>query len=1136
MKWYRRISYLLLTIFILSGIGVGLVQSHWGQEKIRSLITSALEKGGVKIEIGTIEGRLPQKLFLKQIQIDLPEGSSLTIESLSAHISLLHFLTAEISFKELIASGIIWKSDTKMSESLLSGDSLLPSLPLSLSVRSFVATDVTVDGVGPLSIKGSLDIGSKRHHLFIDVSAHRGDDKGRLMLLLKKNGSSQWMADIDIQDSSLFNSLYEAPLQGALATKIYSHSEPGKEMEGKFEGHALPKNGSKRVQIPWTFSGKFKHKMGGDWTISKGVLNSDLVKLRASLELDSKGNILEGTGQFESDRLLQEPFKGELLARWLLRREGDELFGKVVAQVPKLETGPLVFKNIELIGNGNHHRGSFTLKGEDWAGGGDYAWDESFQFTNLKLDSSDLKGFGQLEFSPDGNMLGSTELVIENLQILKPFLPEIDPFGKLNVKISGNRQNVKLDMTANSLYLNSFYFEKGALYSDLHDPFNNLTGTVSIDVENGFYKDLHLDSAVFETKIEGEDYPYKIFADGVWSRRFETTLDGFWSLSKKTLTGSIENWKGLFYNHPFSLASPVQFVASPAKTEISNLQIDLAAASLVGRFKKEGDSGNLYLRLDQFPLDFLSLNPLEVSITGSLDFEGQITEVHKKLQGDFKAALKYVEIIELGETHPINAEGMMSGRLDQNKLVFQGALSARDEPLASLDLTLPVRVELLPFKAELLYNKPTSGHFSLNGRIEDFLDFFNLGTHWLEGNCGCDLKWSNTLKNPLLEGHVYLEDGYYENYYTGTQLTDIQADFLAEKDTLFLRTLKAKDNARKGSLLGDGSIRFRVDEKLPFQVHLAFKKFNFIQVGFIGAEADGAIDVKGDIQSAIAYGQIHVMESDISIPENLTKSPPNLQVVYKNAQKPPQFIQTSSYKPYPLHLDLQVDTPKGIVISGRGLESKWKGNFHLGGTYTSPQPKGNLELIQGEFNFSGRAFKLSRGVLSFSGGEKEMPHLDLTGALEQQGISIIANLQGPLNSPQLTFQSSPPLPLSAIIAHLLFGQDISEINGLQALQLATSVAKIAGESPDVLETTRKSLGIDRLRIISAPNAEGGESVAIQVGKYVAKGVIVSISQSAENSAPNISIEVDIGSGFYFQAESDQIHEQGKFAVKWNRNY
>ncbi|MBS0626475.1 MAG: translocation/assembly module TamB domain-containing protein [Verrucomicrobia bacterium] len=1132
MKWFRRIAYFLLAVFLVAGILVGVLQSRWGQEKIRALITSSLERGGVQVEIGQIHGQLPHRLTLGQVEARLPDGSSLSVESITAEFSIFYLLKNEISFKKVDASHVVWTRGPGGTGGTAKGRSI-PSLPISLSVKSLNATDVFVDEKGPFQIQGRIEIASKSHHLFLDLKASQADDKARFMALVKRNGTSQWTADAQIAD---LTSWVSSPYQGSVQVKIYGQGDEEKTIRGRIEGTATPKMGPARFQNEWSFNARFRHASGGGWAISRGSVNSDILQARGSANFDAKGTLLDASGQIQSDKLFPDPFQGRILARLLLRNDEGKLIEKAVGQIPLLKIGGLEWKDVDFTLDGIDKKGTFTLKGDRWKSDGNFSWENLVSLSNIRIDSPEMRGTGSLSLLPEGQMEGSADLAIDNLQILKPFAPELNPFGRVEIKADWKNSNLNLNATANELYVRSFYFEKANLTAALQDPFKSVSGSVVAEASGGLWHGLRLDATRFETQISGAEWPFSLTGRGVWNRNFETSLNGVWHLDSKEFAGTVQNWNGSFYNQPFSLTAPVEFYRSKNKTEITNTELVLAASNLTGRFRHANDSGELYLRLEQFPLDFLSLNPLEVSITGQLDFEGKITEAQKKVSGDFKAALSYVEISELGEIQPINAEGILTGRLEQDQFLLQGALSAHDEPLASIDMKLPIRVEMEPWRAELLYSRPNTGHFSLNGRIEDVLDFMNLGSHWLEGNCNCDLKWSNTLKNPLVEGYCRLEDGYYENYYTGTQLTDLNVEFLAEKDRLFLHSLKAKDGAGKGALLGDGVLYLRLDEKLPFQFHLAFQEFNFVQIGFIDAEANGAIDLKGTYESATAKGQIHVIDSKISIPENLTRSLPNLQVVYKNAQKPPEVLHQTPRKSYPFLLDLEVDAPKGVTISGRGLRSEWKGDFHLGGSLTSPQPKGTLELIQGEFSFSGRAFKLNRGSLTFSGQSKEMPHLDLTGSTEQQGISILANLSGPLNSPQLTFQSVPPLPLSAIIAHLLFGQDISEINGLQALQLATSVAKIAGETPDVLETTRRSLGIDRLRIVSTPDDEGGESISIQVGKYVAKGVIVSITQGTEYSAPNISIEVDIGAGFFFIGETDQVHEQGKFAFKWNRNY
>ena len=122
------------------------------------------------------------------------------------------------------------------------------------------------------------------------------------------------------------------------------------------------------------------------------------------------------------------------------------------------------------------------------------------------------------------------------------------------------------------------------------------------------------------------------------------------------------------------------------------------------------------------------------------------------------------------------------------------------------------------------------------------------------------------------------------------------------------------------------------------------------------------------------------------------------------------------------------------------------------------------------------------------------------------------------------------------MSYLLFGQDISEIGGFQALQIATSLASLAGTGPDVMENTRRSLGIDRFRVITDPTAEGGGTVSLQVGKYVSKGVLVSFTQGTEESSTDISVEIELKDNFVFQVQSDQHQEQGKFTLRWNLNY
>ena len=172
-----------------------------------------------------------------------------------------------------------------------------------------------------------------------------------------------------------------------------------------------------------------------------------------------------------------------------------------------------------------------------------------------------------------------------------------------------------------------------------------------------------------------------------------------------------------------------------------------------------------------------------------------------------------------------------------------------------------------------------------------------------------------------------------------------------------------------------------------------------------------------------------------------------------------------------------------------------------------------------------------QGDLSFSDKPGQEAYLAITGQLRLPSATIIANLQGPLTSPRLTFQSIPQLPTSSILSLILFNKEISEISPLQALQLAQVVMSLSGNGgPDVLGAIRKSIGVDKLNI---SGKDGSDEIALQIGWCISHGITVSLSQSATSS--DITIEVDLKNGFLFEAET-QNQEEGKFSLKWNHNY
>lgn len=749
----------------------------------------------------------------------------------------------------------------------------------------------------------------------------------------------------------------------------------------------------------------------------------------------------------------------------------------------------------------------------------DVSMEASYKDSLLKATfNAEDHAIATLVFTADGK--GEIELEAENLQALH--LPEI--YGGLKAKASGNLSEMRIEGVFNDFYYGDLFAEKLSLNAVLAEPFKEISGPVNLQTQNLKWKHYEVETGTFETQLGAGAHPYQLFTSGKGPKPFSLNANGSW---QEGWTVNIEGLSGDFAEVPFGLSAPTTLTHTPDSFRLQNGSFTFGYGSLKIDIDRQKEDADVSLTLSDFPLNLLSLNPLEIDIGGTVNLSAEMRERNGRMRGSFHA--------DVLQTAPLATKGHFEGRFNKNRLLVKGDLAIQDNPLVTVDLSLPIHFSLWPFESKLLWHKSTKGHLAFNGNVEEILDYFDLGPHRLEGKLQGELKFQGTLDRPIVRGAFSFENGFYENYYSGTLLTNIQANFTGKNHTLYLSSFTAEDRLGVGSLKGSGKMRLLGTQHYPYDLDLELKDLQFTEIDLVTAKAVGKVHIEGNTFSAIAKGDIEVRDAEVTIPDHIPRPLPDLQVTYRNPTHPIAPPQ-KNYKPYPLHLDLNVLTPTQVSIQGRGLASLWKGHFHLGGTTSELATKGHLELIEGEFNFSSRSFKLIDGSLAFSGVEHQMPYLNLAGQMETKGITITARLKGPLDDPQITLVSNPPLPLGSIMSYLLFGQDISEIGGFQALQIATSLASLAGTGSDVMESTRKSLGVDRLRVVTEPTDEGGETVALQVSKYISKGVLVSFTQGTDESSTNISVEIELKNNFVFQIESDQRQEQGKFTLKWNHNY
>jgi len=470
------------------------------------------------------------------------------------------------------------------------------------------------------------------------------------------------------------------------------------------------------------------------------------------------------------------------------------------------------------------------------------------------------------------------------------------------------------------------------------------------------------------------------------------------------------------------------------------------------------------------------------------------------------------------------------GALSGKQLQLEAEMLAPDGQFADIALSTSTNISFSPPFLSLDPSSQMFGELIMEGNLEEIFHFINLGNHRFEGLISARLLMNGTPSSPVFKGNLHWSQGKYRNEMTGTSLKNIEACFHTEKKMLILDQLQANDE-QGGSLLAKGELAMDIKDNFPFTLDASLDNLCFLQFDFISANFSGPLAISGNAHSATAKGALHVDEATLFIPEKLPVDIPQLDVTLLNM--PPECVQgLLSPSFYPLHYDLQLGAPQKVFVRGRGLNSEWKGNVHLRGTNLNLNAEGQLHLVKGEFSFSGKNFELTQGEIAISDQPSQNAYLNLSGTLSLEDLTVLALLRGPFRSPQLTFQSIPSLPTSSLLSRILFNKDISEISPFQALHLAQTLVSLAGgAAPDLLEKIRTTLGVDRLNIVSAPN--GSDQVNIQIGMYLTEGVLVTLSQGIDSN--QVIVEVELGKGFVFQAET-QEEEEGKFILKWKKNY
>ena len=486
----------------------------------------------------------------------------------------------------------------------------------------------------------------------------------------------------------------------------------------------------------WQFTSAIERMPNQEIRLFNISADGDAIKTRGHLVLYPDGNLKDASllVTMEDLRKTRIPALEGTITADLKLSKWDQ--GTITLHSPLVEWNHQKAQNINLVLRtekeienwGANLDLSATILQHEWDAKCDLLWKtgESLKIDDIVLSSHLASVDGNLEIFPGWMLAGELRAQIGNLHNFDiPLYGAID--ATVRLKIDESRatplQMAEIDAKTLDFYYGDVQIQKGFFYADLSGSIEQPSGHAYIEIQQAQWKNLFLETGAVETTSAGEQWPFFFRAEGDWREPFELLFNGFWYARQSHLFLHLQNLTGSLFSRPIALPSHSEFEIGPDTLVIDDFAISIGNASIRTNVDHRQNQTDAQIKLESVPLDFLSFNPLNLSVSGLVNLDAEISEKNKKTAGTLNAELIDIQIAAIGESEPIRAKSRIAAEFANRRLQCNIDLDVFQKPMFRLSADLPATLTIYPFQPELLLEPSAKVNLSLNGQIEELLDF-----------------------------------------------------------------------------------------------------------------------------------------------------------------------------------------------------------------------------------------------------------------------------------------------------------------------------------------------------------------------------------------------------------------------------
>jgi translocation and assembly module TamB len=210
-----------------------------------------------------------------------------------------------------------------------------------------------------------------------------------------------------------------------------------------------------------------------------------------------------------------------------------------------------------------------------------------------------------------------------------------------------------------------------------------------------------------------------------------------------------------------------------------------------------------------------------------------------------------------------------------------------------------------------------------------------------------------------------------------------------------------------------------------------------------------------------------------------------------------------------------------------------------------PALHGHARAVRGALKFMNRNFDIRQADVQFTGAVPPDPDLDLLLEARVSATIVRLRVTGRASAPVIDLTSEPDLDRADIVAVLLFGRPLNDLDADQrgrtreeddpAQQLQENLAglALAFGTADLQNSVSNTLGVDIVEVGS--DSEGGSTLT--AGKFLSPRILLKYNASLEKAGTYfVTLEYTLTEVFRIVTTYGQGEEASGLDLKWMRRY